>query len=161
MAAPIYIPTNSAGGLPFLYILANTCYLLSFFLIYFIFIYFWLCWAFVAARGLSPVAESGGHSSLQCTGFSLRWLLLLQSMGSRCTGFSSRGVQAQQLWLAGSRAQARQLWPMGPVALRHMGSSWTRARTHVPCVGRQTPNHCATREALVVFLMKAILTDVR
>ena len=34
-------------------------------------------------------------SSLQCTGFSLRWLLLLQSMGSRCAVFSSCGTWAQ------------------------------------------------------------------
>ena len=37
---------------------------------------------------------------------------------------------------------------MGPVAPRHVGSSQTRARTRVPCIGRQTLNHCATREAL-------------
>ena len=36
---------------------------------------------------------------------------------------------------------------MGPVAPRHVGSSQTRARTHVPGIGRQTPNHCAFREA--------------
>ena len=29
-----------------------------------------------------------------------------------------------------------------------MGSSQTRARTRVPCIGRQILNHCATREAL-------------
>ena len=28
-----------------------------------------------------------------------------------------------------------------------MGSSQTRARTHVPCIGRRILNHCATREA--------------
>ena len=28
-----------------------------------------------------------------------------------------------------------------------MGSSRTRARTHVPCIGRRILNHCATREA--------------
>ena len=28
-----------------------------------------------------------------------------------------------------------------------MGSSQTRARTRVPCIGRQILNHCATREA--------------
>ena len=54
----------------------------SFFL-RFNFIYFWLRWVFVAARGLSLVAVSGGYSSLRCTGFSLRWLLLLRSTGSR------------------------------------------------------------------------------
>ena len=47
---------------------------------------FWLRWVFAAARGLSLVAANGGYSSLQCTGFSLRWLLLLRSMGSRRVG---------------------------------------------------------------------------
>ena len=44
-------------------------------------------------------------------------------------------------------AQAQQLWLTGPAAPRHVGSSQTRARTRVPCIGRQTPNNCATREA--------------
>ena len=34
-------------------------------------------------------------SSLQCTGFSLQWFLLLRSMGCRRAGFSSCGMQAQ------------------------------------------------------------------
>ena len=45
-------------------------------------------------------------------------------------------------------AQAQQLWLTGPVAPWHVGSSQTRARTRVPCIGRQVLNHCATREAL-------------
>ena len=52
----------------------------------------------------------------------------------------------QQLWHAGSRAHAQQLWRTGLVAPQHVGSSWTRARTCVPCIGRQILNHCATRE---------------
>ena len=32
------------------------------------------------------------------------------------------------------------------VALWHMGSSWTRYQTHVPCIGRQILNHWTTRE---------------
>ena len=44
-------------------------------------------------------------------------------------------------------AQAQQLWLMGLVAPRHVGSSQTRARTCVPCIGRQILNHCTTREA--------------
>ena len=36
---------------------------------------------------------------------------------------------------------------MGLVALRHVGSSRTRARTHVPCIVRRILNHCTTREA--------------
>ena len=72
---------------------------LSYFIIYFfnLFIfYLWLCWVFVAARELSVVAANGGYSSLRCAGFSLRWLLLLQSTGSRRAGFSSCGSRA---WL--------------------------------------------------------------
>ena len=35
------------------------------------FLYFCLCWVFIAEHGLSLVAVSRGHSSLWCTGFSL------------------------------------------------------------------------------------------
>ena len=56
----------------------------------------------------------------------------------------------QQVWLADSRAQAQQLWHTGLVALQQLicSLSRTRARTCVPCIGRQILNHCATREAL-------------
>ena len=110
-----------------------------------------MCWVFVAVCGPSPVAASGGYSSLRCAGFSLRWLLLW-STGSRRMGFSSCGTWAQQPWLTGSRAQAQQLWRTSSVALRHVGSSRTRARTRVPCIGRRILNHCATREAPEYFL---------
>ena len=96
-----------------------------------LFIYFWLCWVFVSVWRLSPVAASGGHSSSRCAGLSPSRPLLLLSTGSRRAG----SAIAQQLWLT------------GPVAPRHVGSSQTRARTRVPCIGRQTLNHCATREA--------------
>ena len=39
------------------------------------------------------------------------------------------------------------MWLTGPVAPWYVGSSQTRARTRVPCIGRQILNHCATREA--------------
>ena len=57
-------------------------------------------------------------------------------------GFQSAGSVA----VAGSRAQAQQFWRTGLVAPRHVGFSWTRARTCVPCTGRWTLNHCTTRE---------------
>ena len=66
-----------------------------FYLFVCLFIYFWLHRVFVAARGRSLVVASRGHSSLWCAGFSLQWLLLLQSMGSRHAGFSSCGTRAQ------------------------------------------------------------------
>ena len=80
--------------------------------------YFWLHQVFVAARGLSLVTASGGYSSLRCAGFSLRWLLLLRSTGSRCTGFSSCGswVLERRLSSCGARAQLlRGMWDLpGP-----------------------------------------------
>ena len=57
--------------------------------------YFWLRWVFVAARRLSLASASWGYSSLWYAGFSLQWLLLLQSTGSRHAGFSSCGMRAQ------------------------------------------------------------------
>ena len=83
-----------------------------------LFILFWLRWVFVAARGLSLVAVSRGYSSLQCTGSSLRWLLLLRSTGSRRTGFSSRGSRALERRLSSCGARAlllRGMWDLpGP-----------------------------------------------
>ena len=76
-------------------------------LLFILFIYFWLRWVFVAARGLSLVAVSRGYSSLRCVGFSLGWLLLLRSVGSRRTGFSSYAHGLQWLWHTGSRVQAQ------------------------------------------------------
>ena len=52
--------------------------------------------------GFLPVVVSGGYSSLQCTGLSLQWLLLLWSIGT----------WAHWLQLAGSGAWAQWLWHM-------------------------------------------------
>ena len=48
-----------------------------------IIIYFWLRWIFIAAHGLSLAVESRDYSLLWGGGFSLRWLFLLRSTGSR------------------------------------------------------------------------------
>ena len=60
--------------------------------IFYKFIYFWLRWVFVAARGLSLVA-------LLCVGFSLRWLLCC---GARALGSRASVVVARGLYSAGS-----------------------------------------------------------
>ena len=52
----------------------------------YLFTYFGLFWVSVAVSKLSLVAVSRGCSALWGTGFSLRWLLLLQSTGSRHMG---------------------------------------------------------------------------
>ena len=54
------------------------------------FLYFWLLWVFVAVCGLSLVVASGHYSSLQCAGFSLRWLL---PRAPGHVGFSSCGTK--------------------------------------------------------------------
>ena len=70
---------------------------------------------------------------------------------SHYRGLSCCGAQAPD-------AQAQQLWLTGLVAPRHVGSSQTRAQTRVPCIGRQTLNHCAIREALeLCFEYKLII----
>ena len=44
---------------------------------------------------------------------------------------------------------------MGLAAPQHVGSSRTRAQTHVLCIGRRILKHCATREALInAFITK-------
>ena len=48
--------------------------------------YLWLHWVFVAAHGLSLDMVSGSYSLLWRADFSLKWLFLLQSMGSRVWG---------------------------------------------------------------------------
>ena len=91
---------------------------------------FWLRWVFVAVRGLSLVAvglcccawafSSCSERGLlfvavrrlliapasHCGGFSLRWLLLLKSTGSRRPGFRSCGSRAleHRLSSCGTRA---------------------------------------------------------
>ena len=100
-----------------------------FFFFNFIYLFIYLFMAglvFVSVRGLSLVAASGGHSSSRCMGLSLLRSLLFKAQAP--------DTQAQQLWLT------------GVVAPWHVASSQTRARTRVPCIGRQILNHCATRE---------------
>ena len=77
----------------------------------FLFIYF------IFGRAGSSLPHT---SSLQlwCTGFSLQWLLLLRSTGSRSVGFSNCSSWALEPWLSSCSAQALLLhgmWdPPGP-----------------------------------------------
>ena len=50
------------------------------------------------------------------------------------SGLSSCGSQTLQ-------KKAKYLWHTGLVALQHVGSSWTRNRTHVSCTCRQILHH--------------------
>ena len=95
---------------------------------------------------------SRGYSSLRRVGFSLQWLLLLRSVDSRHAGFSSCGTRALERRLSSCDAR-------GLVAPRHVGSSQTRARTRVPCIGRRILNHCTTREVQVAHCFNLHFPD--
>ena len=83
---------------------------------FFCFFVFWLLWVFIAVRRLSLIAASRGYSMLRRAGFSLWWLLLLWSTGSRCAGFSSCGSQVLELSSCGPWAWLlRGMWDLpGP-----------------------------------------------
>ena len=87
----------------------------------FFLIYFWPRWTFISLEGF-PCLWAEGYCPLAVRGF----LVAGASLIAEC-GLSSCGTT-------------------GLVALRHVGSSQARDRTHVPCIGRQILYHCATRE---------------
>ena len=95
--------------------------------------------------------------SFLCEGFLQLWqagaTLHRGARSFHCRSLSCCGAQAPD-------AQAQQLWLMGPVAPRHVGSSQTRSQTHVPCIGRQILNHCATREAPCSLLLCPVFKNL-
>ena len=74
------------------------------------FIYSWLCRLFLAFCGFSLVAASRVYSLLQSMGFSLWWLLLFWSTGSRA-------CRLEQLQHAGSVAVPSGFQSMGSVVV--------------------------------------------
>ena len=61
---------------------------------------FWLCWVLMGVCRLPQLQPAGAALQRRCSGLSLRWRLLLQSMGSRTAGL-------QQLQLMGLIAPGR------------------------------------------------------
>ena len=151
IAQPRRIYSRNSTVVQLLRISSVYFFLSNFILSIYLFI-FWLCWVFVALRGLSLQLRQAGASlcciarASHCSGFSCCRAQALSTQASvvAAHGLRNCGSRAQQLWLAGSVVQAQQLWHMVLVALWHVGSSWTRDRTRVPCVGRQILNHCTT-----------------
>ena len=103
----------------------------------YLFIHLWLCWVFVSARGLPPVAASGGHPPLRCAGLAPPRPLPLRSTGSRRAG---PAIVAHGL----SRSAACRIPPdqgsnprplhrqADPQPLRHQGSPEEVLDTAVP-----------------------------
>ena len=119
------------------------------------FIYFWLCWVFAALCRL--FSSWGGQGRLSSEGAKAS-----HSSGFSCCAARAHGCAVQALvtaarGLRSGSSWAQQLWCPGLVALRHVGSSPTRDRTHVSCIGRQILHHWATREALMWTIYKKSL----
>ena len=72
--------------------------------------YFWLPWVFVAVRAFPQLQRARAPLQLRCLDFSLWWLLLLRSMGSRVCGL-------QQLQHMGSIVVASGLQNTGSVVV--------------------------------------------
>ena len=103
------------------------------FLFIYVFLYSGLRWAFVALAGLPLVVVNGSRTLSQCEGFSLTWLLLLWSTGSRHTVFSGCCVQALERGLRSS--------PAGGI-FPDQGLK----PCHAPCIGSWILIPCTTRE---------------
>ena len=91
----------------------------------------WLKDIFVAMQGLLFIVVHG----------LLTWQLLL--LQNRSSGHMRSVVAAHGLRSWGTQAPV--VMAHGLVALWHVESSWTRDRTHVPCVGRQILIHYTSR----------------
>ena len=91
------------------------------------FIYLWLHWVFNAACWFSLAAVSGGLLFVVVH----RLLIVMTSLVSE------------------QRSKVHDL-----VAPLHVGSSWTRDQTHIPCIGGQILHLWTTREALHMFYTK-------
>ena len=98
------------------------------------FIYFWSCRSLLLCAGLFSLVVANGATlcngawASHCSGSSC-----CRAQGLEC-GFSSCGMQAS-------------------FAPWHVGSSQSKDRIHVSCIGRQIPNHKTTREILMLILI--------
>lgn len=72
--------------------------------VFLLFINFWLDWGFVAALGLSSLVEVGATLCCGTQAFSLWWLLLSLSTGSRHAGRVELRHTGSAVELSGSRS---------------------------------------------------------
>ena len=121
----------------------NSLYLLFVFL----FIYFWLCWGFVAVPAFLWWGESGVLSGCNAqvliAGASLVVEDRLQGMPASVVG--THGLRSCSSWALEHRLST--CGAQALVALSHIESSETEDQTHISCIGRRIPYHWATREA--------------
>ena len=100
-----------------------------------------LCVGFLYLRSAGSSLCCSVWSS-HCSGSSCCGAQALGHMGfDSCTwGYSSYSLWAPEYGLSSCGTQVI-------VVLWHVGSSWSRDQTRVPCIGRWVLNYCATRES--------------
>lgn len=95
---------------------------------------------------LSLVEVSRGYSLFWCSGFSLLWFLLLQSMGSRVCGLQCCGT-----WVLELRLSSCGTWSL--VAPRHVESSQTRGKPVSLALAGGFPSTASPRKVPELLLM--------
>ena len=75
---------------------------------------------------------------------------LLLAVASRVAEHGLQGLRASVAVAPGLWQTGLVVVALGLVAPQQVGSSQTRDRTHVPCIGRQILNRWTTREVLVL-----------
>ena len=101
---------------------------------------FFLIYLFWVVLGLRCYTQAFSRGNVQA---SLWWLLLLWSMGSGHSDFSSCGSRALE---ASSVAVVH-----GLNCSQHVESSQTRVQPHILCIGRLILNHWTTRGVQILY----------
>ena len=103
----------------------------NFYLLFIYYVYVWLCWLCFCVRASSSCGERGPL-----------FIAVHGPLTIAASLVAEHRLQTRRLSSCGSRAQ---------LLRGRVGSSQTRARTRVPCTGRQILNHCAAREAPAMY----------
>ena len=145
-----------SGSFLFLKIIFYIRFQMLFFFFFFFLLYYFI-YLFLAVLGLCCMQA---FFQLRRAGAALH----CGAWASHCGGFScgARALVTEALVVVALRLsscglQAQQLWCTGFVAPKYVGSSRTRVRTRVPCIGRRILNHCATRKALSIISSSFLL----
>ena len=103
----------------------------------YLFIY-WLHWVLIAARAFSSWGDLG---LLSCDA----WASHFGAWASHCGAFSCCSSWALECWLI--------FRVRGFSSFQHVGSSWIRDWTSIPCFAGWIPNQRTTREVLFFLLL--------
>ena len=123
---------------------------------------------FIAAHRVSPVVASRGSCSLQCVGFSLRWLSLLQSVGSLVVVHGLSCPIACGVFLDQGYNLHPQHWQVDCQPLEHQGSPdlyffffmWWSSSSFIIFIVRYLVFLCNYRFCLFKFYLLLVVTAI-